>query len=73
MLDVILASPAEAQAQLAVRPVDYVAFCPGGPERFTYAQAAPDGLATQLGRGEVRAFLKPLPSASPLSISRVTR
>jgi hypothetical protein len=73
MLDVFLASPAEAQARLAARHVDYLAFCAGGPERFNYAQAAADGLAAQLGRGEVPAFLDPLPSGTPLSIYRVKR
>jgi hypothetical protein len=71
MLDVFLAAPADAQARLAARHMDYVAFCPGGPERFNYAQAAPDGLAARLGRGEVPGFLEPLTSDTPLSIYRV--
>lgn len=73
MLDIFLAPPADAQAQLAARQVDYVAFCPGGPERFNYAQAAPDGLAALLGRGEIPSFLEPLASNTPLSVFRVKR
>jgi hypothetical protein len=51
MLDVLLAPPAEAVARLKTLGVDYVAFCPGAPERHNYAAAAPGGLAAVLGRG----------------------
>jgi hypothetical protein len=53
MLDVFLGPPDAAPARLAALGVDYVAFCPGAPERHNYAAAAPDGLAAALGRGEV--------------------
>ena len=53
MFDVFLAPPQEAVARMSSLGVDYIAFCPGSPERYTYAAAAPDGLAAALGRGEV--------------------
>ncbi len=43
---------------MAALGVDYVAFCPGAPERYNYAASAPDGLAAALGRGEVPDFLE---------------
>ena len=50
------AAPSEAGARLAALGVDYVAFCPGAPERHNYAAAAPEGLAAALARGEVPVF-----------------
>jgi hypothetical protein len=61
MLDLFLGSPGEARARLAALGVDYVAFCPGAPERHNYAAAAPDGLAAALARGEVPSFLERIP------------
>jgi hypothetical protein len=58
MLDVYLGGASEAAARLAALGVDYVAFCPGAPERYNYARAAPDGLAAILARGEVPNFLE---------------
>src|SRR5262249_15601947 len=43
MLDVFLGRADEAAARLKALGVDYVAFCPGAPERYNYARAAPDG------------------------------
>src|SRR5262249_21331691 len=37
MFDVFLGRPEEAGARLAARGIDYVAFCPGSPERHNYA------------------------------------
>jgi hypothetical protein len=56
MLDGFL-SPPEA-ARLKALGVDYVAFCPGAPERYNYAAAAPAGLAASLSRDEVPTFLE---------------
>jgi hypothetical protein len=53
MLDIFLGPANEAAARLAALGVDYVAFCPGAPERHNYAAAAPEGLAAALARGEV--------------------
>ena len=57
MLDVMLARPDKAAAKLAALGVDYVAFCPGSPENYNYAAAAPEGLAAVLSRSEVPDFL----------------
>ena len=61
MLDVMLASPDAAAARLQALGVDYVAVCPGAPERYNYAAYAPDGLLAALSRGEVPDFLERLP------------
>lgn len=61
MFDVFLGRPEEAGARMAARGVDYVAFCPGAPERHNYAAAAPEGLAAALGRGEIPAALERIP------------
>ena len=47
----ILGPPNEAVPRLAALGVDYVAFCPGAPERHNYAAAAPEGFAAALSRG----------------------
>jgi hypothetical protein len=58
MFDIFLNAPAEAHVREL--GVDYIAFCPGAPERYNYAAAAPDGLAASLGRGDVPAWLEPI-------------
>jgi hypothetical protein len=74
MLDVLLGPVGAARAQLARLGVDYVAFCPGAPERHIYAAAAPDGLAAALGRGEVPDFLERIPlEGTPLAVYRARR
>jgi hypothetical protein len=61
MFDIFLAPPREAAVRMAALGIDYLVFCPGAPERFTYAQTAPDGLAAVLGRGEIPDFLQRIP------------
>src|SRR5262249_53457440 len=61
MLDVFLAAPREAQAQLPALGGDSAAFCPAATARHAYAGVAADGLAAALGRGEVPEFLEPIP------------
>jgi hypothetical protein len=61
MLDIFLAPLGEAQRRINDARIDYVAFCPGSPERYNYSTAAPQGLAAALGRGEVPDFLIPVP------------
>jgi hypothetical protein len=61
MFDVFLGSPEKAGARLAARGIDYVAFCPGSPERHNYAAAAPEGLAAALARGEIPQALERIP------------
>jgi hypothetical protein len=63
MLDVFLASPSEAAARMKTLAIDYVAFCPGAPDRYNYAASAPEGLVATLGRGEVPDFLALVPLA----------
>ena len=61
MLDLVLRAPDEAKARLAALGVDYVAFCPGAPERHNYAVAAADGLVSAPARGDVPDFLERIP------------
>jgi len=72
MLDVMLARPEDAVSRLASLGVDYVAFCPGAPERYTYAAAAPQGLAAALAQERVPAGLTRIdPGHADLRIYRV--
>jgi hypothetical protein len=74
MLDVFLGTPKDAAARLAALGVDYVAFCPGAPERHNYAAAAPDGLAAALAGGDVPDFLERVPiDGTSLAVYRVRR
>jgi hypothetical protein len=57
-LDVFLGEPRDAAARLQALAVDYVAFCPGAPERYNYGRTAPKGLAALLAQGEVPDFLE---------------
>jgi len=71
MFDVFLGPVDEAQQRLAALGVDYVAFCPSSAERYTYAKAAPDGLAAALGRGEAPPFLERIAlDGTPLAVYR---
>ena len=62
-LDMFMASPAEAARRMTAHGIDYIAFCPGSPERHHYARLAPQGLAAALAKGEAPAFLERLPAA----------
>ena len=74
MLNLFLGPPSEAKARLAALGVDYVAFCPGAPERHNYAAAAPEGLVAALARGEVPDFLERIPlDGTNLAVYRVRR
>jgi hypothetical protein len=53
MLDIMLGSPEEAVARLKSQRVDYVVFCPGAPERYTYAHAAPSSFVASLAANRV--------------------
>lgn len=52
---------------------DYLVVCPRMNEMLLYAQSAPNGLAAQLARGQVPAWLQPLPGKGALHIYRVRR
>ena len=72
MLDMFLAPPPEAEKLMVEHDVAYVAFCPGAPERYTYAEHAPHGLAAVLGKNEIPAFLQRVPLAgTDLAVYRV--
>jgi hypothetical protein len=74
MLNLFLRAPDEAKARLASLGVDYVAFCPGAPERHNYAAAAPEGLVAALARGDVPDFLERIPlEGTSLAVYRVRR
>jgi hypothetical protein len=73
-LDMFMAAPAEAARQMAARRIDYVAFCPGSPERYQYARLAPRGLAAALAMGETPDFLERLNvNGTDLVLFRVRR
>jgi hypothetical protein len=61
MLDVFLGAPNRAKFELLAHDISYVAFCPGAPERYAYAEAAPYGLASELAKNNVPDFLKRIP------------
>lgn len=66
-------SPDEAKATAERRRMDYVLICPGLSESTVYASAAPNGFYAQLARGQVPAWLSPvpLPANSPYRMWRV--
>jgi hypothetical protein len=71
MFDVFLGPAREAQSRLAALGVDYVVFCPGGSERYTYAAAAPGGLAAALARDGVPVGLERISlDGTPLAVYR---
>jgi len=73
--DVLVGDEAVARRALAEKRVDYVAVCPGSPERTNFERAAPQGLAARLSRGETPAFLERIPgnAVDPLWVFRVRR
>jgi hypothetical protein len=72
-LDILLGDDATARRTLAEHRIDYVAICPGSPERINFGRAAPAGLSERLARGEVPPYLQPISTdpAAPLRIFRV--
>jgi hypothetical protein len=60
--DVLLGDDETAKRVLAEHQVNYMAICPGSPERINLQHAAPDGLAERLARGEVPDYLELVPS-----------
>ena len=74
MLDMFLAAPDDAKARMAARGIDYVAFCPGAPERYNYVAAAPDSLVAALSKNQPPGFLERIPAdVTDLVIYRVRR
>jgi len=72
MLDIFLGAPDDAKALMAARGIDYVAFCPGAPERYNYVARAPASLVAALSRGDVPNFLERIPlDGTDLAVYRV--
>lgn len=71
--NILLGDDATAKRLLTENHVDYVAICPGTPERYNLKKVAPDGLSERLSRGEVPPYLVPVPgdAAEHLKIFRV--
>ncbi|MFD1744652.1 hypothetical protein ACFSE1_04185 [Rhizobium helianthi] len=61
-LHIGLAQPKEAEAFLRGAKVSVLAFCPNDVQTMNLAQMKPDGLYAQLEKGNVPAFLQPLPA-----------
>ncbi len=59
-----LAEPQEAEAFLKGAGVTILAFCPADLQTSEIARLKPDGLYAQLGKGNVPAYLDPLPKAA---------
>jgi hypothetical protein len=71
-LDILLGDDKTARRLLAERHVNYVAICPGSPERFNLRGVTPTGLSERLARGDVPAYLTRVgDSAAPLLVFRV--
>ncbi len=72
MFDMFLATPEHARTIMAEHGIDYVAFCPGAPERYEYAARAPNGLAAALADNRTPGFLEKIsPDGAKLSLYRV--
>jgi hypothetical protein len=71
--NVLLGDDATARHALVEHQVDYVAICPGSPERINFQRGAPEGLSERLARGEVPSYLEPVAGdpAAPLKVFRV--
>ena len=65
----------DARAMIERRRIDYVLVCPGLSESTIYASQARQGFYAQLVRGEVPAWLQPvpLPANSPYRMWRVVK
>ncbi len=73
--DILLGVDALVQRTLAQKKIDYIAICPGGPERLNYERAAPDGLVARLSKGQVPGYLEAVAgdAAEPMKVFRVRR
>jgi hypothetical protein len=60
---------------VARRDIDYVVFCPGGPEAMRYAYREPNGLSAMLRSGRVPRWLEPvaIPGLHGLRVWRVRK
>jgi hypothetical protein len=71
--DILLGDDTTAERLLHQRHINYVAICPGAPERYNLRKVAPEGLSERLARGEAPAYLEPLINdpSHPLRLFRV--
>ncbi|MDN5929329.1 MAG: GtrA family protein, partial [Hyphomicrobiales bacterium] len=74
-LNAFIGTDAEARDIVRRYGVTIVASCPGNAETIALSRKAPDGLAAHLARGDVPAWLVPVPSTAdqPLKLFRVVR
>ena len=75
MLDALTGTDEQAHEIVRRYDVTIVASCPGNPETGGLVKLAPDGLTARLTRGDVPAWLAPVPSTAnqPLKLFRVVR
>jgi len=74
MLDMFLGAPNDAKVRMATYDIDYVAFCPGAPERYNYVARAPNSLVAALSRNDVPTLLERVPlNGTDLAVYRVRR
>jgi hypothetical protein len=72
MLDMFLSAPNDAKVRIDMHDIDYVAFCPGAPERYDYVARAPASLVAALSRNDVPKFLERIPlHGTDLAVYRV--
>lgn len=64
-LHIGLATPSEAEAFLRGAGASIIAFCKNDPQTENLIAMKPDGLYAALAKGEVPAYLEPLPSPEP--------
>ncbi|WP_417425700.1 hypothetical protein [Hoeflea sp.] len=72
-LHAAMAPPVDAVKFLRGAGVTVIAYCPSDPQIANVIKAAPDGLYAQLAKGQVPAWLEPVPGtlSKPLQLYRV--
>jgi hypothetical protein len=68
---IMRAPPAQAEALVRQRGVNYVAYCTSSPGFRLYRETAQDGLAVRLLNGDVPAWLEALPGNGPIRAYKV--
>ncbi|MCM2473740.1 hypothetical protein HGO38_09655 [Rhizobium sp. CG5] len=71
-LHIGLATPTEAEAFIRGGGVSIIAFCPSDPQTGRLVNLKPDGLYATLKRGEVPAYLQPLPAVDDSGLTLFT-
>jgi hypothetical protein len=74
MFEMFLGTPNDAEVRMTAHDIDYVAFCPGAPERYNYVASASNSLAAALSRNDVPDLLERVPlNGTDLTVYRVRR